>query len=278
MKYIKAILITLMSLSPLLFSAVCPAAGELAKISQAGVLRVGYVPSPPGTMKDPVTGELTGFYIDAIKTITADMGVKPVFVETTWANFVAGLQSNQFDVSIASTFANVKRAMAVDFTAPIFYLGSVAVVKAGDQRFSTLKDMDTPDVKVAVIQGTAAETYVKNNLPNAKVTSLGTGNLTAGFMEVAAGRADVSFEDQFTANRFAAQQPSVKVLFNDKPVNFLPIAWTVNKGNTELLSVLNVGMNNLLVSGAWDATVAKYIKGGRFVDQPNLREFPRIDQ
>ncbi|MBD1553114.1 substrate-binding periplasmic protein [Pseudomonas typographi] len=278
MKTLIRLLLPVLALGSTLWFSTAQATGELNKINQAGQLRIGYIPSPPGAVKDPITGELSGFYIDAITALTADMGVKPVFIETTWANFVAGLQSGQFDMSIASTFATVKRAMAVDFTTPLFYLGTVAVVKKDDTRFTTLADMNSPDVKIAVIQGTAAENYVRNNLPKARITALNTGNLTAGFMEVAAGRADVSFEDQFTASRFVEQQPSVKTLFADKPVNFLPIAWTVNKGNQELLSVLNIGLGNLLISGQWDLIVGKYIHGGRFVNQPNLREFPKAAQ
>lgn len=251
------------------------AAGEVEKIVRQGELKIGYIPSPPGTAKDPKTGELTGFYVDAARAIAEQMGVRPVFIETTWANFVAGLQAGQFDMSIGATFATVKRATVVDFTKPIFYLGSVAVVKNDEARFASLADMNKPDVRIAVVQGTAAEDFVRRTIPNAKMTSLTGGNLTAGFMEVAAGRADASFEDLFTATRFTEQQPGVKMLFNDRPVNFLPIAWTVRKGNSELQSVLNVGLDNLLTSGQWDVIAAKYITGGRYVNEPALREFPK---
>ncbi|MEI2416380.1 transporter substrate-binding domain-containing protein [Orrella sp. JC864] len=266
------------ALMALTAAAPAKAAGEIEQIQRRGELRIGYVPSPPGTAKDPRSGEVTGFYVDAARAIAEQMGVKPVFIETTWANFVAGLQSNQFDMSIAATFATVRRAMAVDFTRPLLYLGSVAVVGKDDERFSSLADMNKPDVRIAVVQGTAAEDFVRRTLPNARLTSLGGGNLTAGFMEVAAGRADASFEDAFTASQFVAQQPTTKMLFDKDPVFFLPIAWTVKKGNTELKSVLDIGLENLLISGQWDALVGKYLQGGRYVDQPNLREFPKTAQ
>ncbi|MFK3781659.1 substrate-binding periplasmic protein [Agrobacterium sp. NPDC089420] len=251
------------------------AAGEISQILQKGELQIGYIPSPPGIAKNPASGELTGFYVDAARAIAEQMGVKPVFVETTWANFVAGLQAGQFDMSIGATFATVKRSTAVDFTKPIFYLGSVAVVKADETRFNAVADLNKEDVRIAVVQGTAAEDYVRRTIPKAKLMSLGGGNLTAGFIEVASGRADASFEDVFTASKFAEQQPGVKVLFKDKQVNFLPIAWTVKKGNSELQALLNVGLDNLLISGQLEAITSKYVKGGRFVNEPNLREFPK---
>jgi polar amino acid transport system substrate-binding protein len=251
------------------------AAGELEAITKKGELRIGYIPSPPGAAKDPNTGEVTGFYIDIAKAIAADMNVKPVFVESTWGNFVAGLQAKQFDISIGATFATVKRAMAVDFTDPLFYLGSVAVVKSGESRFKSLQDMNKPDVRIAVVQGTAAEDFVRRTIPNAKLTSIAGGNLTAGFMEVASGRADASFEDSFTAGRFVEQQPSTKVIFGDKPVFFLPVAWTVKKGNSELQEVFNIGLRNLVLSDQMNTIVGKYIKGGRYINTPNLVEFPK---
>ena len=270
MLLVAALATTLASISP------AQAAGELEQISKRGELRIGYVPSPPGVVKDPSTGEVTGFYVDAARAIAAQMGVKPVFVESTWANFVAGLQANQFDLSIAGTFATVKRAMVVDFSVPLNYLGSVAVVRKTDNRFKSLKDMDNANVRVAVVQGTEAEDFARRTLPNAKLISLGGGNLAAGFLEVAAGRADASFQDMYVATQFVEQQPSTKILFADKPVFFLPIAWTVKKGNAELLSVINVGLDNLLTSGQWDAMAGKYLHGvgGRFVSQPNFRVFP----
>ncbi|AHF79380.1 Putative ABC-type amino acid transporter, periplasmic binding protein (plasmid) [Sodalis praecaptivus] len=273
----KRFLSLILVASSLMLATATPAqaAGELAKTTSSGELRIGYIPSPPGTTKDPVSGEVTGFYVDMIKAIAAQMNVKPVFVETTWGNFVAGLQSNQFDLSIGATFATVKRAMAVDFTQPLFYLGSVAVVKTDDTRFKSLSDMNKPEIKIAVVQGTAAEDFVRRTLPLAKLTSLSGGNLTAGFMEVASGRADASFEDAFTASQFVKQQPSTKVLFADKPVFFLPIAWTVKKGDTELQSVLNIGLRDLILSGQMNTIVGKYLQGGRYVDMPNLQEFPK---
>ncbi|ANF56438.1 substrate-binding periplasmic protein [Halotalea alkalilenta] len=264
----------LMVLTMLASAAPAQAAGELARITQRGELRIGYVPSPPGTAKDPRSGELTGFYVDIARNIADQMGVEPVFIETTWANFVAGLQSDQFDVSIAATFATVKRAMAVDFTRPLFYLGSVAMVGKDDTRFDSIEQMNDPSVRIAVIQGTAAEDFVRRSIPEAQLVSLATGNLTAGFMEVVSGRADVSFEDAFTASQFAAQQPSVKVLFADDPVFFLPIAWTVKQGNSALKSVFDIALQDLLMSGQLDRIVGAYLEGGRFVDQPNLRDFP----
>jgi len=251
-------------------------AQTLQDIIGRGEMKIGYIPAPPGTIKDANTGELSGFYVDGIREIAAMMKVKPVFVETTWGTFVAGLQSGQFDMAIAGTFATVQRAMVVSFTKPIFYLGYGAVVRVDDPRYKNLSDMNTAETRIAVVQGGSAEDFARRNMPKAQIITLATGNLTAGFVEVVAGRADVSLEDAFTINAFVAKQPTVKNLFADNPYNFTPIAWTVRKGNTDLLAVINTGIDILISTGRWDELARPYGPGTtRHIDAPNFVAFPR---
>lgn len=261
----------------LAFGARTAIAQTVQDIVSRGELRIGYIPAPPGTIKDPISNDLSGFYVEGMREIARQMGVKPVFIETTWGNFVAGLQSGQFDMSIAGTFATVQRSMSVTFTKPIFYLGYGALVRLNDDRYKTLADIDAPGTRVAVVQGGAAEDYARRNFPKAQVITLATGNLTAGFIEVVAGRADASIEDGVTMDAFVARQPTVKNLYSAKPYNFTPIAWTVRRGNTELAGVLNAGIEVLQSSGRWDeiARAQGVSAGTRFIDAPNIVAFPR---
>lgn len=239
-------------------------------------IRVGYIPSPPGTIKDPASGDVKGYYVDGLRYIFKTIGVEPVFVETTWTNYAAGLQAGQFDLSIAGTFATVQRAAAVEFTKPIHYLGYSAIVKKGDERFKTLAAFNAKDVKIAVVQGGAAYEYARENFPLSTVVALSTSNLTAPFVEVSAGRADVGIEDAWQARRYAAQQPGVTDLFQEKPYNLLPIAWSVKRGNQELLNFLNTSIDFMLLTGRWERMANGYGMTGRFYDAPNLVPFGTV--
>ncbi len=251
------------------------AAQTLQDIVSRGEIKIGFIPAPPGTIKDANTGELSGFYVDGIREIAKMMNVKAVFVETTWGTFVAGLQSGQFDMAIAGTFATVQRAMVVSFTKPIFYLGYGAVIRVNETRYKSLDDMNTAETRIAVVQGGSAEDFARRNMPKAQIVTLATGNLTAGFVEVVAGRADVSLEDAFTINAFVAKQPTVKNLFADNAYNFTPIAWTVRRGNTDLLAVLNTGIDILTSTGRWDELARPFGLNTRHIDAPNFVSFPR---
>lgn len=236
-------------------------------------IKVGYIPSPPGTIKDAATGEVKGYYVDGLRYIFKSINVEPELIETTWANFAAGLQSGQFDLSIAGTFATIQRAAAVEFTKPIHYLGYSAIVKKGDKRFKTLSDFNKEGIKIAVVQGGAGQEYVKEYFPKATIVALSTGNLTAPFIEVSAGRADVGIEDASQARRYAAQQPGVTDLFRDNPYDLLPLCWSVKRGNDDLLNFMNTSIDYMLLTGRWEKMAEKYGATGRFYDKPVLVPF-----
>ena len=254
-------------------------ARTLDQIISSGELHVGYVVAPPNAIKDPTNGNLSGFDIDTIREIANLMGVKTTFTETDWGTFAAGLQADQFDVSIAPTFATVKRSMAVLFTRPIIFAGNGAAVKADDQRYKSLADMNTPDTRIAVVQGGQAEDFVHRNMPKAQVIALATGDLTAGMVEVAAGRADVGIEDSYTINEFVHRQPSVKNLFADHPFNLTPVAWSVSRGNADLVAVINAGLNILMYSGRYDEIAKPYFANdpvpNGYEEAPQYEVFPR---
>ena len=58
-----------------------PPPDRLEKILQAGVLRVGTtMDTPVFSMRDPATGKLQGFDMDALKALGSALGVKIVLV------------------------------------------------------------------------------------------------------------------------------------------------------------------------------------------------------
>lgn len=241
-----------------------------SRISKDKEFRIGYVVSPPSIIKDPASGELSGLFVDAAREIADLMKVKPVFVETTWANFASALQAGQFDMSIAATFATIPRAMAVSFTKPINFLSFSGVAQAGQAKYKTIADLNKEGLRVAVVQGSAGHEFVRENLKNAKIIALSTANLQQPFLEVSAKRADIAIQDESQVRRYVPSHPEVEVLFAGQTFNTLPIAWSVRLEDTRLLSFMNTAIDFMLMSGRWDIIADKYSTVGRYKDIPQL--------
>ncbi len=134
-------------------------------IKQRGSFRVGAVQWVPYYSKNPSTGEWSGIGIAIGQQIAKEMGVTVEFVETTWGNAVAALEAKQIDVMFGLT-ATPKRALAVDFTNPLFYQPYALVVRE-DLSVETWEGFNHADMKLAVIMGSAVDAFLTILLPNA---------------------------------------------------------------------------------------------------------------
>lgn len=238
---------------------------SMATMIKSKTLKVGWIPSPPGSQKDLVSGELKGYYIDMVRFILAQIGVEAQFIETTWANFPAGLQAKQFDLVAAGTFATIPRSASVTFTRPVFYLGYTAAAKAGDQRFKTLADIDKSGIKIAVVQGSGGHEFVKRTIKNAEIVAVGTSDLSMSLVQVETDRADVAVEDAWATRRYISTHPAVVDLFHDKPFNLQPIAWAMRPGETELRIFFDQAIEWMRINGKLEEIVRSYPASSRYI-------------
>lgn len=220
-----------------------PPEDSLARIQKEKVLRVGYVIYPPAVQKDPKTGKLSGHFVDAVEELGHLLDARIEYHEATWGTFAGGLETGQYDLSIAPTFRTVPRALAVAFTRPLFYVGNSAIARKGDTRFHSLGDLATPGLKIAVTQGEAGHEYAKAHLPNAQLIVLSAADQSLAFTEVSSGRADVALGDAWAVAQYAARQTNVVDLFAAEPYNLTSVGWAVRPDDLRFLNFLNTALD-----------------------------------
>lgn len=255
----------------LVVDAEAQAPSALARIQKAGVLRIGYIPTLTSARKDPNTGKLTGYSIWIAEQLARDMKVKVEFIESGWSTFVAGLQAGQFDACFGPTFVTGQRAIAVDFSVPVVYLGHRGIVRKGDTRFNSPDDVNRKGVKVAVSQGTAVHEYVREAWPQVEVVAVQSADITQPGLEVLARRADVWLEDSANIDKFAkAHAGEVAVVFADHHFLFSPVGFTVRKGDPEWLNYLNTLLNVYISRGLMRAWMERAEMKGAAVERRAL--------
>ena len=126
-------------------------------------------------MRDPATGEYTGFFADLCREFAEALKVKPEFVDTTWDNIVAGLQAGKWDVSLALN-RTPARAMAVKFSIPAMeYQISLAYNKENPKipaGATSVADIDKEGVTLAVMSGTAQDKAISAAVKTAQILRL----------------------------------------------------------------------------------------------------------
>jgi polar amino acid transport system substrate-binding protein len=236
------------------------------------MIRLDTIPYHPTTIVDRNTDELKGFYVDTFRDQFKTIGLDVEFVETKWGTFAGALQSNQFDVFVGGSFATPLRALALNFSKPFIFMGySAGIGKSDVGRFKTLADIDQPGVKVAVAMGSGGHEYAKQKFSRADNIALDTGDLTAPFMEVLSGRADVGVQEAVATSQVAAKHDNLVDLFGATPLNVLPVSLAVAQRNQQLLSFLNTFIDYMNINGKWRNASKLYAKdlGGFFVINPN---------
>lgn len=159
----------------------------LQKIRTSGELKIGVAQGEPWFYKDSRSGEWHGIGWGVGAAVARELGVKPVPVETTWGNAVAGLQAGQFDVMFVLD-ATPQRALAVDFPVqPMFYYAQGVLVRDG-LAAESWNDLNKPEVRIGVILGTSPDRDVTARLPLAKIERFPNGDETAAAFQ--AGRVD----------------------------------------------------------------------------------------
>lgn len=187
---------------------------------------------------------------------------------------IEGLENDRYDIIGSGVWANSSRGKQANFTIPIYFNGVGVYVRADDERFEeglkSLRAMDESILKVSTIDGEMSALIANTDLPRAK--QIGLPQMSEGtqlLLEVATGKADLTFVQPFTANEYLKANPrSVKNIASNRPIRIFPTVFMVKRGEDELCSMLDTAINNLIYSGFVDRVINKYA--------PNDESFYRI--
>jgi polar amino acid transport system substrate-binding protein len=158
------------------------------QIKRTGKLREGVIDYPPYWYRDKKTGKWVGAMVEMAQDIAKTLHVELENVDVGgWGNMVLALNSNKIDMQIG-LFATPQRAMAIDFAGPAYALGETTINSKKFTGGSEWADYNKPDIKLAVITGSADEQIAIARAPKAQRVRL--QGLSDVVLAVTSGRAD----------------------------------------------------------------------------------------
>ncbi|MGE8064541.1 transporter substrate-binding domain-containing protein [Pseudomonas sp. NPDC089569] len=178
-------------------------------VQKAGVLRCGAAVAAPYVMRDAKTSAYSGYFVDLCQDFGEKvLKVKVEFVDTTWDNLVAGLQSNKWDLAMALN-QTPERALAVAFTVPATDYQVSLLVNKDNPKLGDVKDdisaLDKPDITFAVMSGTAQDKAISSVVSKGKIMRL--PGMDEARLAVMSKRADVLVDASDTNHLFALANP-----------------------------------------------------------------------
>jgi cyclohexadienyl dehydratase len=261
MKKLLTMLMGLVTAAALLAPAasIAQTKSKLNQILERGTLRVGTTGDfNPMSIKDTATNTLTGFDVEAMTQLAADMGVKIEFVPAEWATLVNGIVSDRFDIFSGASLS-MARAKTVAFSAPYLFAGTVPMVsKKAPGKFATWESINNPNVTVAVLLGTVFEQQARAHFPKAKIRAV--EKPATGYQEVLAGRAQVTVTSNVEAATLMKTYPDLQTVGASSEMrNKRPFAYPLPQGDEVWLTFVNNWISLKQAEGYFDTLEAKWL-------------------
>jgi len=209
--------------------------GHLERIKASATLRVCIWPDYYGiSFRNPKNGELSGIDVILSAQFALELGVKPVYIDTTFASFTDELLADRCDIAMFGVGILPARAALVKFSQPYLRSDIYAVTTKSHPSLKTWDDIDKPGRMVAVQTGTFMEPVMKATLKQAELMSVKLPNTRE--REVQSGRADVFMTDYPYSRRVLDNSDWAKVIAPDRPISPVSYAYAVAPGDDAWLA------------------------------------------
>ena len=235
------------------------AESRLQQILVNGELRVGTTGDwNPMTMIDPTSKERKGFDIDIATALAADMGVKVVFVPTTWKTLVNGIVAAKYDMT-SSASLSPKRALVAGYSLSYFAVEDVPLMLNKNKgKYNSWEDLNNPNVTVAVTLGTVQEKRAEELFTKSKIIKVSAP--ARDYQEVLAGRADISMTSNLEAAKLVEQYPQMMVVPVKGGKNPTPLAVLLPQADQVWINYVNHWIILKSERGFFDQLEAKWLK------------------
>jgi glutamate transport system substrate-binding protein len=237
-----------------------PEGTTMARLQQAGSVRVGTKFDQPLFGLKNLEGKPEGFDVEIAKLIAGEMGIAPdklQWVETVSANREPFIQQDKVDYVVATYTINDERKKVVDFGGPYYEAGQDIMVAKGNPEGIAGPD-DLAGKQVCSVTGSTPAENIRSNYPEAKLTEFDVYSKCAEALKNGQVQA-VTTDNVILLGLISKDEEAFELV--GKPFTKEPYGVGLKKGDTEFRSFVNDTLEKLQQDGrwqtAWDATAGK---------------------
>jgi len=231
-------------------------------------LRVGIATNyPPLAFKE--NGQVTGVEADFAQQLAKDLDVKVTLVETPFEELIPALVHGKIDVIMSGMSITDARKKFVAFTNPYTKVSQMALFRAADEdRLRKLMKSDPKSLRVAVVNGTTGEQYVRKHHRHAQVK--GFGSVDDAVAALRKGDVDIFVHDSPAIWRVSGglESPEKELAGYYEPLTDEHLAWAVRKRDGRLRSRLNAEIAKWHGSGEIESVIDHWIPVRKAIIRP----------
>ena len=230
------------------------------RIKQHGKIIVGTTGDyRPLSFCEPETGEYWGFGIEMAREIARQLDVDIVFAKTSWPTLSADVMTTPqlFDLAIGGITITDARRETMLMSDGYLANGKTILCRSSEaNRFQSLADIDRPEVRVMVNPGGLNEKFANANLTHATIIVHQKNEEIPSL--IAEGEADVMITEITEAPYYVQIDPRLAAPLLEKPFTHGEIGVLMQKGQEDLLQVVNNVIRRMKSDGSLRRLHEKY--------------------
>ena len=193
------------------------------------------------------SGEIVGIDIDIINAIAEEMGLELEVKNIGWDPLFPALKNDEIDFAVSSITITEKRQKDFDFTDP-YYVANQLILVPEDSDIESFADLE--DKRVSVQISTTGHIVVQELLGETNPNIVAAETMPIAITEMINGNADAAVGDNSTVNEYIKNNPDTKMkTIEDDSFEKEYYGLMVKKGNTEVLELLNEGIQKIKENG-----------------------------
>ncbi|MBO4884599.1 MAG: transporter substrate-binding domain-containing protein [Clostridia bacterium] len=212
---------------------------------------------------DPETGKYVGFDAALAEDLAASLGVEIEYVPTSWPTLTEDTMAGKFDLALCGITITDARKETMLMTDGYLGNGKTILCRAEDaDRYSSLSDINHPEVRVMVNPGGLNEKFARENLPDCSLIVHDVNQEIPAL--VAEGEADVMITEIMEAGYYVGQDERLAAPLIYEPFTRGQLGALMPKGSEDLLDYVNAFLAAEKESGRLDELADEYIY--RYID------------
>jgi polar amino acid transport system substrate-binding protein len=217
------------------------------RIQQGDTVRVGADLTFPPLQMQLEDGTPGGYTIDLARQMLTDLNpdVQIEFVEITFGELFGALAAGRFDIAGIGAANLPSRSQQVMFASEPLFIESNIILRNVDSPVTSIEDLDSGDVTISVLAGSAQEASARALFPEAQLRSL---EQQPAIQEAATGRADVVLLGEFNVAAALEANDGIEVL--EGPPVFADInTWFMPLGDFRMQAYINNWLRYQIIRG-----------------------------
>lgn len=192
-------------------------------------------------------GEIVGIDIDIVNAIAKAADFEVEFKNIGWEPLFPAVDNGEVDFAVSSITITDEREESFDFTEPYYVANQIILVPED----SDIKEFaDLKDKKVSAQINTTGHIVIQDLLGKTSKNIVAAETMPFAIEEMLNGNAEASVGDNSTINEYIKNNPDVKAkAIEDDSFEKEYYGLMVKKENTEILDLLNEGIEKIKESG-----------------------------